>query len=379
RQQPGYILIAMVLILAAISSVELVRGLNASSRDDAREQRLARSAMREAKMALIGKAVATDNTAGSLLCPDNHALNDATWSGITEGGCAPNGSEDIGCVPWKTLGIPPADQVGIERLWYALSPNFNSSIPTYVNTTAPSRDKLGMQINLDKLGSLALSPAYSNVIAVLIAPGPALNNQTRNATDACGITNAPNYLEAANATANGNLVAVSHDNTFNDTLIPITNNDLYRPLINIVLSQFANTTAATTHGLQWYFAQTNSSSSLLNTPSSLEQYVIPSPSPPMASVVMGRSAISTQFDQQFDTASVLNPGAGGAGCNGVGSSSPSYTQASSWLCYNRWYDYILYRGIGNIATLTLTLPPPSTHSCTLTVNTTSSPDKLVCI
>jgi hypothetical protein len=167
------VLVGLLLTVASGSSIETERGKRTAM------------ALAKAKEGLIAYAVAVqpDTDAkrpGELPCPD---LNN---DGQAELLCF-NNSQRLGRLPWKTLGLSDLRDADGERLWYALSTNFQRrnfnqcDTPggaTCLNSETPGtitvRDASGMVIHDGT--TLANNPAAapSGAIAVVFAPGPNL-------------------------------------------------------------------------------------------------------------------------------------------------------------------------------------------------------------
>ena len=174
----------------------------------------------------------TNARPGELPCPDT------TGDGIEE--CSCSGVQNIGRVPWKTLGIAEPRDASGEPLWYALSDNFR----------AWTADASPTVINSDTKGTLAVwkddltSSLTSEAVAVIIAPGQVVGTQQRAATTNvnCTTTNtviaqtlcASNYMESSsnggfNWKYNGPFVMTLPTPaaaTFNDQLLAVTTSDL---------------------------------------------------------------------------------------------------------------------------------------------------------
>ena len=204
-----------------------------------------------AKEALIGDAVSQTpvTSAGYLRLPD---LGFAIGLIPSEGSAAPNfsgNSKDysvIGKLPWKTLGLKPLrDGLG-ECPWYVVSGRFKN---------APTTDAL----NWDTLGQINLADGNGNVIAsnlaaLVVAPGMALDGQNRALSDPtyaqCGGNyDARNYLDpyaspnATPGTANyfigstnnrvalgtsNKLLAIAGNGHYNDRFLFITSDEIFR-------------------------------------------------------------------------------------------------------------------------------------------------------
>src|SRR4051812_45545825 len=173
-----------------------------------------------AKEALIAYAVANADAPGRFPCVDT--LNVGT---APSGPCGSAGIPQLGRLPWRTLGSPILRDGSGECLWYAVSGKFVD--PQLVNS-----DTTGELNVVDDSGN----PVATAVIAVIFAPGPALNTNDRTPDDpaklCAGSPAASNYLDAKpvgnNATAGTTtLVAGTPSATFNDRLIYITAADLF--------------------------------------------------------------------------------------------------------------------------------------------------------
>lgn len=102
-----------------------------------------------------------------------------------------------------------------ERLWYSLSPNFRNANP-------PS----GPVLNSETLGQITITGSASGVIAVVIAPGPVVATQDREAANTVKVNSAANYLDGGNENGGGTFTFTSGPTT-NDRLIAITRESLF--------------------------------------------------------------------------------------------------------------------------------------------------------
>ena len=181
------------------------------------------SALRKAKAALIAYAAneqwqntggATPFQPGALPCPDRD--ND----GIAEDHEFPQKPCDtplkrIGRFPWQTIGADDLRDASGESLWYAVSAGFLRNTPLYTNV-----------INSDTLGQLTVdgSAPASNVVAIVFAPGEAIQGQVRspaNLNDPASYLEQFDSLTYATFTSTGLLSAIN-----NDRLLVITQADL---------------------------------------------------------------------------------------------------------------------------------------------------------
>lgn len=203
------------VILIALFSVILIGVLlsslaGKSSQNQADEKSF--PALAQAQAALIAYAAGHPTLPGRLPCPDvdNDGLEDAP--------CGAVGANQLGRLPWKTLGIPDLRDGSGECLWYAVSGAFKSNPP---NPGPVNSDTNGSFTVRDDQGHTIAT----NVIAVVIAPGAALSANDRTpvgATRCGGNITATNYLDTANAINNatgattGIFVVGLPSDTYND-------------------------------------------------------------------------------------------------------------------------------------------------------------------
>jgi hypothetical protein len=224
-RQRGVALLVLVTIIALGASWMLVSSLNAASNRTAQNRQDNGRVLAESKDALIGWVVnqailSGENNPGRLPCPEAAGYIGTSNEGVAAGNCS---LPAVGRLPWRTLGLTkPLDASG-EVLWYVVSPGW--ALPTVVST---------LTINSNTSGQLTVDGASNSAVALIIAPGPALNvqasagcsarNQARNAL-------APDYrdyLECENATspADASFVTNKTGATFNDQVVAVTTRDL---------------------------------------------------------------------------------------------------------------------------------------------------------
>lgn len=219
NQHAGAALLIFLIILVLGVSALLLSTLNQTQQlleEDAKTQQV----LAQAKEALIGYAVnfydgstgstgnydgSTTGNYGFLPCPDVDESDPASWpEGASHGnGCSNKYKNQLGRLPWRTLGIPPLRDGAGECLWYAVS-------GLYKGASTAKADML----NEDSSGyfqvAVANGEGNSEVIvgatpstraaAIIIAPGKSLRNQNRTTlatgTEICGGNYVPsNYLE----------------------------------------------------------------------------------------------------------------------------------------------------------------------------------------
>ena len=115
----------------------------------------------EAKEALTSYTTLTASRLGTFPCPD---LDDDGNENLTGSDC----THWIGWLPHNNLGISRLTDGAGQRLWYALSANFQSGA-----------DPATHPINSDTPATLTVD-GNSNVVAVVIAPGKAILGQNRS-------------------------------------------------------------------------------------------------------------------------------------------------------------------------------------------------------
>ncbi len=241
-RQRGLAMLVLLALFAVAAAYMLVSSLNKSSvaLSLARADKN-RDVMQQAKAALIAWSAsetlqggAASFRPGRLPCPDRN--ND----GFAESSCG--SSNRLGRLPYKTLGIDDLRDASGERLWYAMSGNFRSSVSV---------------INSDTQGQLSISglaPA-TKVVAVVLAPGMRLGTQNRSPDEVtCTANNdstqpcntAINYLEDINGDTNTSDYVTAAENLtnpsilpypFNDQLLTITQQDLFSVVEPVVAAR----------------------------------------------------------------------------------------------------------------------------------------------
>jgi type II secretory pathway pseudopilin PulG len=243
RRQRGAALVIAVGLLGLLAIAALARAL--ASPPGVANQLATERALARARDALIAYAATEDNSPGALPCPDYD--NDGESDGNEPGFVC---SHTLGRLPWKTLGIGPVTDGAGECIWYALTPGFSNKIPTSQRTAGSATRPL---INPDAPGGIsridASGAATGTLIAVVIAPGRALDAQVRGAMGdtACRHGEAAQFLDAY--VADG--VTFRHDSatlaisapasdTFNDRVLGLGNVEVFRTVGARVLSELAS-------------------------------------------------------------------------------------------------------------------------------------------
>lgn len=223
KNQTGAVLLAFALLLLVGTSYLLVQKLNANL-ILVHNQEKTRNALREAKQALIGYAatypdnVNSDVGPGYLPCPD---LNN---NGSNASSCSSAGGTTIGRFPYARLETRKLTDAYGQTLWYALSDNFRNN---------PRLEPL----NSETQGDLTVD-GQTDIVAVIIAPGPALPNQDRDPSETVIANEIANYLESDNADFDNDFVSHATGD-FNDQLIYITRQELMEAVEKRVLGEVA--------------------------------------------------------------------------------------------------------------------------------------------
>ncbi len=246
-KQKGAALIIFALILGLAATAFFISQLDGARIRIERDKKTS-LALAEAKAALIGFAtrsgVATGAARpGELPCPDSN--NNGTAN-------APCVANVIGRLPWSTLGIDDLRDGYGERLWYAVSSNYeNSTRATPLNSetlgTITLRNTSGLIINNGSIGS--------GLVAVIFSVGPPIRRQdaVNQLRSAANQNNPTHYLDVALGEDNRNFIN-SNVNGFiqgpildanggivlNDKIITISYNDIIEPVEKRVIAAVSN-------------------------------------------------------------------------------------------------------------------------------------------
>lgn len=236
--QRGFALIAILALAAMIAAFLIAIGINRSSAELSNEREVrTMNALRQAKEALIAYAASDPPPAGyfqpgALPCPDkddDDGSSDCTGS---------TGGSMIGRLPWRTLNIDNLRDSSGEELWYAVSQKFRKMV-----CTAPSTPANCTTINSDTQGQLSVTGAISmnNVVAVVLAPGPVVQGQTRPTAPTAAAHNLPaNYVESFSAGDGQHFSFATNalpTDTLNDRLLVITQAEVMAAVEPIVAAR----------------------------------------------------------------------------------------------------------------------------------------------
>ncbi len=234
RQRGAALLVFILLAFLAATSWVLAQSSGASVHQQA--ARRTADALAQAKQALIGRAARDDNRPGSLSCPDTD--NDGVTNG-NFGVC----DTFVGRLPWKTLDLPELLDGNGEHLWYALSMGLSDN-----EAAQPINPQKALELRLD---------GTPNIAAIIFSPGAPLAGQDGRSSDAVAVAVA-DYLDGSNNDGDTAFVSGPQSATFNDTLLAITRDELFRTVNQRVLAEIRgpddNAPGAPNTGLRHYHA-----------------------------------------------------------------------------------------------------------------------------
>lgn len=211
KQQRGVILLVLlsVLVLALTSVIIAKVSLNKLRTQNMQSDS---EVLQRAQEALLAFSV-MQPVRGTLPCPDT----DATPDGL-ENRSGTNCTQSRGRLPWRTLALDRLTDSSGTDLWYAVASAYTDSSGTIARNSS-----IANNYSLDG----------QSVSAVVIAPGRALNGQTRNNF------NVSNYLEGENGNASVNSYAQVIDDDNNDLLIGLPVNEFWNLNEKIILAELA--------------------------------------------------------------------------------------------------------------------------------------------
>lgn len=249
RTSRGFAFVVLLAFMTVGALYLFVSQLDAAAIQRRRDEVTTR-ALTEAKSALIGEAVAKPQIAelGRLPLPDIGQSFGKQTEGYAAGDFTASHKDYsvVGKLPWHSLGTAPLrDGIG-ECLWYMVSGRFKGTPPT----AALNWDTPGQIDIVDSAGN----SIASNLVALVVAPGAALDGQSRALNNAAykqcgGNYDARNYLDAydaadaiaaevnyftgsinnrvAGSTSNKRFV-VANTSHYNDRVIAIASDEIFR-------------------------------------------------------------------------------------------------------------------------------------------------------
>lgn len=226
KRQQGMALLALLAAILLAGSWMLVSRLNAESAVMTAVNRTRNAeVLNRAKQAMIGyvamqAAESGERNPGRLPCPEGASyVGDAANEGVAWSGVGTD-CTSVGRLPWRTLGLDKLRDASSEPLWYVVGPTWRLTSST---------DNL--TINSNTNGNISIDA--QNAVALIIAPGPAMNaqaaagctakNQARSAPSPS--IDATNYLECFDA-ATLQFTTTASSNSYNDQVVRITVADI---------------------------------------------------------------------------------------------------------------------------------------------------------
>ena len=220
-QQRGVALILLLTVLVLGVVWYTVAAMGKAAPTTAEREAITAHALEQTKQALlsyVAQYAARSSTIepGQMPCPE-FLSSIGTGSQGQAGTSCSNASLTVGRLPWETLGVDEIRDGYGEPIWYVLSPGFRA---------AP--------INFGTPGQLTYGGNPNAAVALLIAPGPALNTLSGPGTPPAGCSkvdqqvstrntaslNPANFLECGNDSGNNTIVGNSP--WTNDRVLAIT-------------------------------------------------------------------------------------------------------------------------------------------------------------
>lgn len=179
NRQQGAVLILYISILVLGLAWFGVDALGKAVRTTADREARTGLALQAAKQALLGYAALqaanpSASSPGRLPCPETLSQPGTSSEGIAAPYPGYPTCSGVGRLPWKTLGLNQIRDGYGEPLWYAVA----SGTWALVNSTST------LTINPGTANQLTYDGTGSTVVAVIIAPGRALNTQSEPGTPA---------------------------------------------------------------------------------------------------------------------------------------------------------------------------------------------------
>ena len=375
-KQRGIALIIFALILVLATTTFFIAQLDGYGIKIEREKKTA-AALAEAKSALLGFAAKSGTASGSarpgeLPCPDTN--ND----GASNTPCTAN---TIGRLPWKTLGISDLRDGDGERLWYALSANFEN----FTRANPLNSETLGTLTLRDSSGAILNNGSLnSGLVALVISPSVTIRrqdavNQVRDTP--ANQNNAINYLDIALGEDNSNFINgninglikgpikdISGNVILNDKLISITQDELMGVVEPRVI-------AAVSNALLDFYCAPGTANYVDKTCSGAGNHFYPKPALFSDSTCLGTgSMVTCVSDGTINRGRIpANLIAGSGAWNAT--SILRGTAANNWFQKNAWREQIHYAvapacadgtsncdGSGGMLTLNFALTNPTSRA-----------------
>lgn len=219
QRQRGVVFIVMMVIMIIGVAAFLVSSLSSTAFRTKRDEVTA-NALAQAKEALIGRAVSDSTMPGRLPCPEDTSLIGTPNEGQALGFCT---LPAIGRLPWKSLGLGDLRDGNGDKLWYVLSAGFRNS-----------------PLNSDTPAQLTVDGVPNKAAAIIFSAGLPINGQSRPVPTSSTPPDITQYLELSNSAGGNTFVSTGPTGTFNDKLLFISHDDLFRIVEKRVAKEVGN-------------------------------------------------------------------------------------------------------------------------------------------
>jgi len=223
RRQRGAALLLLLALSGVLAVVVVLNLLSAGAPSAQERERVTQEALGRAKQALIAYVVRNvvangGDPIGQFPCPAYQTPPEASdnFEGQANSvNCGSRYQSVVGRLPWKTLGSDPLRDGYGECLWYVVSGNFKNGSSAGANLI--NWDTLGQLevLAYGGTGMLAGDTAITRAAAVIIAPGPPLQ---QDRTPVARTPNCPGNHDAAQYLES--LARLGADNTL--TMPPVS-------------------------------------------------------------------------------------------------------------------------------------------------------------
>jgi len=226
RSRGAALLATLLLLLLVAGSLALSIDPRYSARH--RVEQTTVTALARARDALLGRAAGDDNRPGSLPCP---ASDENGQAALFAGNRCPS---DIGRFPWRTMKTGELRDGYGELLWYSLSPTLRDH---------PAAEP----INPGTATTISVN-GDTGIAALVFSPGPALAGQHGRPGNFVA-----DYLDGSNADGDQTFAETSRNDSFNDRLLPLRSDRLFRIVSLRAIGETAGPAGSPANGLHGYF------------------------------------------------------------------------------------------------------------------------------
>ncbi len=210
----------IMLVIMVMGVVAFFVGSLSSTAIQIKRDEVTANALAQAKEALIGYA-ATHDTPGKLPCPEDTGAIGGIYEGKEQANCG--NATVIGRLPWRALHLDDIRDGNGDRLWYARSAGFYSS-----------------PINSDTPAQLTVDLVPNKAVAIIFSVGTPINGQSRPVPTSSTPPDVAQYLELSNSSGGNTFVSTGPTGSFNDKLLLITPDELFRVVEKRVAGEVKN-------------------------------------------------------------------------------------------------------------------------------------------